>query len=78
MGAALAIVSIVGGLASVLIVGPQSVLGGLAVMSIGGSLCTVLVACFVAWRTSARDTVRRETVHVQPPVASSPATSAGP
>ena len=78
MGAALAIVSIVGGLASVFIVGPQSVLGGLAVMSIGGSLCTVLVACLVAWRSSARDMVGREAVHVQPPAGSSPATPVGP
>ena len=72
MGAGLAIVSIVGGVISIFIVGPQSILGGLAAMSIGGSVFTVLVAALVAWRNSARDTAAQDVSSLQPPAGSSP------
>lgn len=77
MGAGLAIVAIVGGFLSTLVVGPEGVLSWLATLSIGGSLSTVLVAALAAWRVETAETAAAESPLVQPPVASSPVAPGG-
>ncbi len=77
MGAGLAIVAIVGGFLSTLVVGPEGFLSWLATVSIGGSLSTVLVAGLGAWRAETAESAATESPLAQPPVASSPVAPTG-